>query len=319
MALTLRQYLFFVFLILVILGCSACGQKTSQPLRLGTNIWPGYEPLYLAQNLELWQRDEIRLVEYPSASEVLRAFRNKSLEAASLTLDEALLLRQLNIPIKIILVHDISEGADVILARPPIKTVAELRGIRVGVESGALGAFVLTRALELNNMNLTEIEVVNIDVNLHESAYQNKRVDAVVTFDPVRTHLLSAGANEIFSSREIPGEIVDVLVVHQDFLDKNPTTIKKLLNGWFTSLEQMNKYPGRAENMIATRLKISPQEVRTSYEGLTFPSREENRNLLGKKNPKLGKTIKHLSRTMLKNKLIANEIITSGLLSDAYL
>ncbi|MGB5468727.1 MAG: nitrate/sulfonate/bicarbonate ABC transporter, partial [Sedimenticolaceae bacterium] len=66
----------------------AIGQA-AQPLRIGTNVWPGYEPLYLAAERENWKSKlDIRMVEYPSATEVIRAFRNRALEGAALTLDE---------------------------------------------------------------------------------------------------------------------------------------------------------------------------------------------------------------------------------------
>jgi len=133
-----------VITISVCLLLTACSDAPLTPLRVGTNSWTGYQPLYLAKDLKLWKDDQIRLIEYPSTSEVLRAFRNKVLEAASLTLDEVLLLRQLKIPVSIVLIHDFSNGADSIMAHSNIKTMQQLKGKTVGLESGALGAFVIT-------------------------------------------------------------------------------------------------------------------------------------------------------------------------------
>lgn len=58
------------------------------PLRIGTLVWPGYEPLYLARERGYLDPKSVRLVEYPSNSEVTRAFRNRAIEAAALTFDE---------------------------------------------------------------------------------------------------------------------------------------------------------------------------------------------------------------------------------------
>ena len=109
----------------------------AEPLAVGTNVWPGYEPLYLARNLGYYN-DSIRLVEYSSATEVLRAIRNKLIDVATLTLDEVLLLRQSGVDVRSVLVTDISNGGDVIVARPGIETLADLKGRKVGVESTAL-------------------------------------------------------------------------------------------------------------------------------------------------------------------------------------
>ena len=150
-------YICFVSVLTAVL--SGCSNETVPTIRVGTNVWPGYEPLYLARNLEKWPEKQIKLVEYPSASEVIRAFRNRSIEAASLTLDEVLLLRQDNIPVTVVLVHDISAGGDVIMATPEIKKVTQLRGKKVAVESNALGAFVITRALQINGLNSSDISI----------------------------------------------------------------------------------------------------------------------------------------------------------------
>ena len=57
-----------------------CHKEPTALVRIGTNVWPGYEPLYLARELGYYKDLNVRLVEYPSASEVIRAFKNKNLE-----------------------------------------------------------------------------------------------------------------------------------------------------------------------------------------------------------------------------------------------
>ncbi len=76
------------------LSLAGCGVEPAPPLRIGTNVWSGYEPLYLARELGYLDPRSVHLVEYPSASEVIRAFRNQAIEAAALTFDEVLLLTQ---------------------------------------------------------------------------------------------------------------------------------------------------------------------------------------------------------------------------------
>ena len=292
-----------LLLLPLIVLLQSCSEPITSPMRLGTNVWPGYEPLYLAQQLGHLDNKEVRLVEYPSASEVIRAFRNRSLNAATLTLDEALLLQQDGIPVSVILVMDISHGGDVIMARSEITDMNELKGKRVAVESGALGAYVISRALEIHGLQLNDINVKHMEVSAHESAYRNGEVDAAVTFEPVRTQLLNQGAHEIFSSREMPGEIVDVLVVHNDMLEQQKTRLKKLLNGWFKAVNALQQNPDSSALIISQRLKITPAEVILSYEGLKLPSLEENRKLLAPTGP-LHNTIDRLSATMQQHGLL---------------
>ena len=306
-------------LLLVSVFLSACFSQPEPPMRLGTNVWPGYEPLYLARSMGMYPDDLVRLVEYPSASEVLRAFRNKTLEAASLTLDEVLLLRQDNIPVKVVLVHDISAGGDVIIARSGIDSMKQLRGKRVGVEGNALGALVLTRALEKHGMSIKDVEPVSADVNTHEALFAGGKVDAVETFDPVKTKLLKAGGREVFSSLEIPNEIVDVLVVHVDYLQKNEARVKKITQGWFDAIEQLKSNPEESAKIMSARLDVTPMEVLGSYDGLHIPGRDENRRLLDDGSGSLRKTIEHLHRVLRENDLIQSGVSTKSLITAKYL
>jgi hypothetical protein len=61
------------------------------------------------------------------------------------TLDEVLLLAEDVPDVRVVLVLDVSQGADVILGRPEIARFDELRGRRVGYEATALDAFMLAR------------------------------------------------------------------------------------------------------------------------------------------------------------------------------
>lgn len=304
---------------LLVSALPGCGQPDQQPVRIGTNTWPGYEPLYLARARSDLPRDTFRLVEYSSTTQVLRALRNKSLEAAAVTLDEALLLVADHVPIKIILVMDVSNGGDVIMARPGIQSMQDLRGKRVGVESGALGAYMLTRALQVSGMDVGDVDVRRLDANAHEQAYLSGEVDAVVTFDPVRTRLHNAGAVEIFSTRQLPGEIVDVLVVHDDLLAARTEVFRTLVDSWFRSLVFLHEQPDEASRIIARRLKITPAEAIANYQGMTLPDRQANLRLLGGDAPALQGTVRQLSQILLDNDLLPRPVSGDELLSSAAL
>ena len=131
-------------------GARAAACASPRPaLRIGTNVWIGSEPLYLARELGRLDPGAVQLVEYPSASEVLRAFRNQAIDGMVISLDELFGLAVDGLQPRIILVVDVSHGADVVVGRRGMRTMQDLKGKSVAVESGALGAFVLSRALAL--------------------------------------------------------------------------------------------------------------------------------------------------------------------------
>lgn len=88
---------------LALIGVAAtawgCTPADDTPIVVGTNIWLGYEPAYLAETKGLYGDHDVDLRQFSSATEVLRAFRNEAVDIAALTLDEALSLARSGVPI----------------------------------------------------------------------------------------------------------------------------------------------------------------------------------------------------------------------------
>jgi len=203
-------------LMLAVTLLGGCFRDPQKMLRIGTNVWIGSEPLYLARELGQLDPKAVRLVEYPSASEVLRAYRNQAIDGMVISLDELLGLAVDGLQPRVVLVADISHGADVVVGRAGMRSMTDLRGRPLAVEGGAVGALVLSRALDLAGMHAGEVEVAHLDSNEQPDAFEQGRVDGAVTFDPYRTRLLAAGATTLFDSSLIPGEIVDLVAIRTD-------------------------------------------------------------------------------------------------------
>src|SRR4051812_22329492 len=210
----------------MLFGFAGCMREPETALRIGTNVWIGSEPLYLARELGRLDPHAVQLVEYPSASEVLRAFRNEAIDGMVISLDELFGLAVDGLDPRVILVVDVSHGADVVVGRGSMRTMQDLKGKAVAVESGALGAFVLSRALSKNGMQASDVQVVHLESNEQPRAFEQGKVDGAVTFDPYRAQFLKAGAKILFDSTQMPGEIVDLVAVRASALERKPKAIQ---------------------------------------------------------------------------------------------
>lgn len=293
--------------ILMLLACylsTACTPQPQAPLVVGTNVWPGYEALYFARDQGFVAPAAVHFIEYGSSTEVIRAFRNGIIDAAALTLDESLLLAQYVPDIHIVLVLDVSSGGDAILGGTQLANFAALRGRRVGVESTALGAYVLARALEINHMTPSDIYPVSIPASEQEQSYVRGDVDAVVTFEPVRSKLLARGAQVLFDSRQLPDEIVDVLVVRPDRMAAHRVHLQELGIAWFKALAAIRGQTDKAAPVLAAREGLSPQQFLLSLRGLNFPSLEENIRWLSGSAPRMDTQRVHLTQFMRSHALL---------------
>src|SRR5205823_2664162 len=185
------------------------------------------------------------------------------------------------------LVIDISHGADVVVGRRGMRTMRDLKGKSVAVESSALGAFVLSRALALNGMQASDVNVVHMESNEQPEAFEKGLVDGAVTFDPYRAQFLRAGARTLFDSSQIPGEIVDLVAVRASVVEKQPKAVEALLSGWFNALDYMNSSPRDAARRMGIRQQASEEQFLEAQRGIHVPSRQENLSMLGGSKPAL--------------------------------
>ena len=293
-----------ILALVMMLPLAGCVREPEPALRIGTNVWIGSEPLYLARELGRLDPAIVQLVEYPSASEVLRAFRNQAIDGMVISLDELFGLVVDGLQPRVILVVDVSHGADVVVGRAGMRTMKDLKGKSIAVESGALGAYVLSRALALNGMQAGDVNVVHLESNEQPRAFEKGQVDAAVTFDPYRTQFLRAGATTLFDSTRIPGEIVDLVAVRETVLTRQPNAVQSLLAGWFSAIDYLQREPQDAARRMGVRQQTSGEQFLEAQRGLHIPSREENLRMLGGAPPELAVTGRRLMTLMLEAKLL---------------
>ena len=306
----------FRLLLMAALAIGGCTKPPGPILRVATNIWPGYETLYLARSLGYFDGMPIRLVEMPSSTQVSANLRDGTIEAGCLTLDEALTLLQDGVDLCVILVIDMSHGADVVMARPGINNLKALRGRRVGVENTAVGAVMLDAALEAGGLNAKAIQIVPMTVDEHVAAYRAGKIDAVVTFEPMRSELLKEGARVLFDSSRAPGRIIDVLVVRAKEIPAHTIALKGLLQGHFRAIEHLASQPQDAAARMSPRLGADPL---AQFKGLRLIDLAENRTLLSGIPPRLKTAVDRLAKLMLRRGLLQQPVSVERLAEPAFL
>ena len=291
----------------------------AQPLRVGGCVWIGYEPLFLARELGMIDPRAIRLAELPAASDSLRALAVSNLEVACLTLDETLSACADGIDLDIVLVMNFSLGADMVLARPGIDSIAGLAGKRLGVEQTAVGALMFASMVEHGRLDPKHIERVPLTIDRIESAWHRGEVDAVVCFEPVASRLLAAGAVNLFDSRLIPERIIDVLVVRKPLDPAHIPPLQQLIVAWFAALRHLQVQPEDAAHRMSGRLDIPPDAVTRSLSGLRLPDLADNRRLLQGERPALVEAMTDLSDAMRGAGLLSAPLELARLIDGSHL
>lgn len=289
-----------------------------QPMVIAGHPWPGYEPFFLADSLGL-QPKGVRLHESATVMETLDIMRRGLAEGAMLTLNEVLLLRDEGIDLEIVLVFDVSRGADMLLVRQGLKTLGALKGHHLGVEQGALGAVMLSLVLEKAGLRRTDVSVREIPFERQEDAWRLKEVDALITYEPVAGRLQQQGARQLLSTRHFPDTIFDVLAVIRQSASAHVGHLRASIQAYFQALDYLRQNPWDAAYRQAPRLKVSAQEMIDSLRGLQQPDLISNRRYLTGDTSPLLKAASVLSPILQEAGVIQRPARTHDLITSAYL
>ncbi len=269
-----------VILLLMICLSAAC-TSPEPPLRVGLLDWPPYGFAKLAERLGYYGEGRIEIVEFQSPAEVVRAYRVGGLDIVAFTADFASALANDADKSLAFLIIDESHGADAAISRAPITDLHDLAGKRVGLESSELGAHMLGRMLDHASLTLDDIDVEFYDIPDQLLAWQNNEVDVMITYEPIRTKLLQAGGQQIFSSAELPGEVVDIFVAREATIQRRLNDFRLFAAGWFRALEYYQQDSQQALTILTEETQLSRTEFVMMLQGVRMIPLEENRRLLG--------------------------------------
>lgn len=294
---------------------SSCLRSTP-PLRLGTSAGMAYDNFYLAESLGYYEKQPIRLVNYPTSEDKSRAFRNHQVDALATSLGDALILADSDASLRNVLILSASRGGDAMLAQPSIHNLQELKGQTIGVEASGRGTVMLTRALEKAGLSMEDINVQPLDISSQIDGFKQKSVHAIVTREPLCSKLLETGAKDIFSSRQIPNDILNVLMVRSDTIIGHQLELEHLVQGWFQARHYYHQNPQDAAERLISRNQLSTVQLIEAMEGLREFSLEENLEMLSLKTPWLQESLKKVQEDLVQNHALRKLYRISDLVSN---
>ncbi|MAR90293.1 MAG: putative urea ABC transporter substrate-binding protein [Pseudomonadota bacterium] len=132
-----------------------------------------------------------------------------------------------------LIVGDFSNGNDGVVLKGKSDFKA-IEGQSVNLVELSVSHYLLARGLESIGMSERDVNVINTSDADMVAAYTTDDVTAVVTWNPLLSEIAAMPkSHKVFDSSQIPGEIIDLLVVNTDTLKANPDFGKALVGAWY--------------------------------------------------------------------------------------
>ena len=252
---------------LLVASCSQAPGTKSEPrheFNIGWSIYAGWMPWPYAQQagiVKKWADKygiKINIVQVNDYVESVNQYAAGKFDGVTVANMDALTIPAAGgKDTSAIIVGDYSNGNDGILLKGADKLSA-IKGRQVYLVELSVSHYLLARGLESIGMKSTDVKTVNTSDADIVGAFGSPDVNAAVAWNPQLSVMKAEpGAKQVFSSADIPGEILDLLVVDTATLKANPNLGKALAGIWYETVALMNRQDAKGKEARAAMAKLA--------------------------------------------------------------
>lgn len=304
--------------LLTTVGCrqqttTAGNAASSTPLKIGLNLWAGFMPWQVAKEKDFFKANNLNaeVIWFPVLSDQITAFNAGKVDVIGITLYDFITSVSNGVKSKIISITDMSLGADALVVNPAIKSVSELAGKRTSVEVGTVGYFLFLKALEKGGISKDKVSIVNQSVDAAIASLITNRTDVAYAYEPFISQAVTAGKGKVlFSSKDIPGLVPDLMIVQQSVIDGQPESVQKMLDVWYKTLAYRQTHLDEALAIEAKQAGVTIANYKNLLAGFKWLAPQEAKAMFqpGKTAQSLVFNAEDVGSLMLKEKLIPKQL-----------
>jgi NitT/TauT family transport system substrate-binding protein len=247
----------------------------AEPLKIGYSDWLGYTLFEVAKQKD-WFKEagvDVEMVWFDYLPS-LDAFSAGKIDGVCVVATDALVNGANGAKSKIIALLDHSDGQDMIIGKPGINSIKDLKGQKIGLEVTLVEHLLLLKALEANGMKQSDIELVNTPTNEIAQTLASGKVAAVAGWYPVSGQTLKAvaGSKAIFTSADAKGLIYDVLAVNPTSFAKRKSDWEKVAKLYYKCVDYLldEKTKNDAVKIMAAKVGADPEEYAKAVPGCHY-------------------------------------------------
>ena len=259
-------------LLAITLSLSAAFASAAEPFKVCWSIYVGWMPWgYGAEQkiVDKWAKKygiEIEVVQINDYVESINQYTAGQFDGCVMTNMDALTIPAAGgVDSTALIVGDFSNGNDGVVLKGG-KTLKDIKGQQVNLVELSVSHYLLARGLETVGLKESDVKVVNTSDADMVAVYGTKDVTSVTTWNPLLSEILSQpNSTKVFDSSQIPGEIIDLMIVNTETLKKNPALGKALVGAWYEIMGVMSA-SDKAATAAKTAMAVASGTDLTGFE-----------------------------------------------------
>jgi NitT/TauT family transport system substrate-binding protein len=274
----------FSRLVIPAIAAMSISAHAAQPLKIGYSDWPGWVAWQVAIDKGWFKEAGVPVTfEWFDYSASMDAFSAGKIDAVTMTNGDALVTGAAGGKSVMIMLTDYSNGNDMIIGRPGVRSIKDLKGKKVAVEMGFVEHLLLLNGLKKAGMTESDITLVNAKTNEMPQMLASGDVAAVGAWQPIAGQTMKSvpGAKPIYTSADEPGLIYDVLAVNPASAKQRRADWIKVVKVWDRVVKYINdpKTQPDAVKIMAARVGVSPETYLPLLKGTKLLSLDEAKKI----------------------------------------
>ncbi|MFG3189726.1 taurine ABC transporter substrate-binding protein [Streptomyces omiyaensis] len=183
----------------------------------------------------------------------------------------------LNIPYKVVWIHDLIGDNEALVAKPGIGSVKDLAGRKVATPFGSTAHYSLLAALTAAGVDPSSVRTVDLQPQDALAAWKRSDIDAAYVWTPTLSELAEDG-EVLISSRELAEQgkpTADLGVVTDAFAAEHPEVVTAWIKAQDAAVAQARTAPDTAAKSIGAELGLPADEAKRQLSQLVLLSAEE--------------------------------------------
>ncbi|WP_198670447.1 ABC transporter substrate-binding protein [Oceanicella sp. SM1341] len=253
----------------------AMAQNT--PVAIGMSGWTGFGPLTLAAEAGLFEQAglDVNIVKIPQKDRHL-AIASGDIQCAATTVETFMIWNANGVKIKQLFQLDMSHGADGMVVRNDIASIADLKGKTVAASApGTSPYFVLLWMLNENGLSKDDVTIANLEPSAAAQAFIAGQNDAAMTYEPYLSAVRDKPeAGKIIATTLDYPVVMDTLGCTPEFIEENPEAVKALAEGYYAALDMIASDQQKAYEIMGSDVNQSAEDFGKSAAYLEWQGKD---------------------------------------------
>ncbi|MDN3919833.1 ABC transporter substrate-binding protein [Roseateles violae] len=244
-------------------AAAATASAAAQPVVIGEGLSVGWSQFFVADAEKLWEQQglQAQAITFPSGRLVLDAVIGGRVLLGTAAETPVVFAALNGLPVRIIATTNNGGGKPyepfTLVASTDIKTVADIKGRRIGYSQGTNAHLYLSRLLDSLGLKFSDITAISLTPSDFVNGAVSGTLDGFIWTEPFVSQALAQGKGKLHSLPS-PGlyQGTSSVITLQSTIDKEPELLRKALRALAAADASIKRDPQKAIQAVSTRVNF---------------------------------------------------------------